>query len=64
MKARIAADGGISSTTDARIEELIQRADFLRRQYGADRRAEGAVLSVADTVVRAPRDRHRCAARG
>ena len=36
MKARIAADGGMSSTTDARIEELIQRADFLRRQYGAD----------------------------
>jgi 3',5'-cyclic AMP phosphodiesterase CpdA len=34
MKARIAADGGVSSTTDERIEDLIQRADFLRRQYG------------------------------
>jgi 3',5'-cyclic AMP phosphodiesterase CpdA len=34
IRARIAADGGVSSTTDARIEEFIQRADFLRRQYG------------------------------
>jgi 3',5'-cyclic AMP phosphodiesterase CpdA len=32
--ARVAADGGVSSTTDSRIEELIRRADFLRRQYG------------------------------
>ena len=34
MHARIAADGGLSSTTDARIEEFIDRAAFLRRQYG------------------------------
>jgi 3',5'-cyclic AMP phosphodiesterase CpdA len=34
MRARIAADGGISSTTDERIEEYIQRAAFLRQQYG------------------------------
>lgn len=34
MRARIEADGGVSSTTDARIEEFIQRADFLRQQYG------------------------------
>jgi 3',5'-cyclic AMP phosphodiesterase CpdA len=34
IRARIAADGGVSSTTDTRIEEFIQRADFLRRQYG------------------------------
>jgi 3',5'-cyclic AMP phosphodiesterase CpdA len=34
MRARIAADGGVSSTTDARIEEFIRRAGFLRRQYG------------------------------
>jgi 3',5'-cyclic AMP phosphodiesterase CpdA len=33
MRARIEADGGISSTTDARIEEFISRAAFLRRQY-------------------------------
>jgi 3',5'-cyclic AMP phosphodiesterase CpdA len=33
MRARIEADHGVSSTTDARIEELIQRADYLRRQY-------------------------------
>ena len=34
MRARVAADGGVSSTTDSRIEDLIRRADFLRRQYG------------------------------
>jgi 3',5'-cyclic AMP phosphodiesterase CpdA len=34
MRARIAADGGLSSTTGARIEEFIDRAAFLRRQYG------------------------------
>ena len=34
IRARNAADGGLSTTTDARIEELIQRADFLRRHYG------------------------------
>jgi hypothetical protein len=34
LRARNAADGGVSMTTDTRIEELIQRADFLRRQYG------------------------------
>jgi len=42
MRARIAADGGVSSTTDARIEELIQRADFLRRQYGVPTGAQNA----------------------
>jgi Calcineurin-like phosphoesterase len=34
MRARIEADNGVSSTTDARIEEYIQRARFLRQQYG------------------------------
>ena len=42
MRARIAADGGVSSTTDARIEELIQRADFLRRQYAVPTGAQQA----------------------
>ena len=60
MRARIAADGGVSSTTDARIEEFIQRADFLRRQYGVPTGAQaGAVLSGADAFVRADRGRHR-----
>ena len=34
MQARISADGGVSSTTDGRIEEFISRAAFLRREYG------------------------------
>src|SRR6185312_7179910 len=34
MRARIHADGGVSSTTDSRIEELVARAEFLRQQYG------------------------------
>ena len=34
MRARIEADGGVSSTTDAVIEDLIEKADFLRGQYG------------------------------
>jgi 3',5'-cyclic AMP phosphodiesterase CpdA len=42
MRARIAADGGVSSTTDARIEELIQRAEYLRRQYGVPTGAQDA----------------------
>ena len=42
MRARIAADGGVSSTTEARVEELIQRADFLRRQYGVPTGAQDA----------------------
>ena len=63
MRARIAADGGLSSTTDARIEEFIQRADFLRRQYGVPTGAQArAVLSGADAVFRADRRRHRRAA--
>ena len=33
IRARIAVDGGLSSTTDGRIEEFIQSADFLRGQY-------------------------------
>ncbi len=33
MRARVAADGGLSSTTDERIDEYIRRADFLRSQY-------------------------------
>jgi 3',5'-cyclic AMP phosphodiesterase CpdA len=61
MRARIAADGGVSSTTDARIEELIRRADFLRRQYGVPTGAQDApffqlqtpafVLLAVDTGV-------------
>jgi 3',5'-cyclic AMP phosphodiesterase CpdA len=42
MQARNAADGGVSTTTNARIEELIQRADFLRRQYGVPTGAQSA----------------------
>ena len=38
----IAADGGLSTTTDARIEELIQRADFLRRRYRVPTGAQAA----------------------
>ena len=34
MRARIAADNGLSSTTDDTIEQFIQRAEFLRREYG------------------------------
>ena len=49
MKARIAADGGVSSTTDARIEELIQRADFLRRQYGVPTGAQSAPFFQVQT---------------
>ena len=33
IRARIDVDGGVSSTTDGRIEEFIGGADFLRRQY-------------------------------
>src|SRR4030095_17121633 len=61
MRARIAADGGVSSTTDASIEELIRRADFLRRQYGVPNGAQDApffqlqtpafVLIAVDTGV-------------
>lgn len=42
MRARIAADGGLSSTTDARIEEFVDRAAFLRRQYGVQTGAQTA----------------------
>jgi 3',5'-cyclic AMP phosphodiesterase CpdA len=49
MKARIAADGGVSSTTDARIEELIRRADFLRRQYGVPTGAQNAPFFQVQT---------------
>ena len=49
MRARIAADGGLSSTTDARIEEFIERAAFLRRQYRVPTGAQtGAVLPGPD----------------
>ena len=34
MRARVAADNGLSATTDARIEELIGKAAFYRQQYG------------------------------
>ncbi len=34
MRARVAADGGVSSTTEGRIEELIRTASRLRREYG------------------------------
>jgi 3',5'-cyclic AMP phosphodiesterase CpdA len=71
MRARIAADGGISSTTDARIEELIQRADFLRRQYGVPTGAQQApffqlqtpsfALIAADTGVLRGVDREQFA---
>ena len=34
MRARIAEDQGLTSTTDARIEELVGKAAFFRGQYG------------------------------
>jgi hypothetical protein len=34
MRARIEADKGLSSTTEARIEAYIRKAEFLRQQYG------------------------------
>ena len=34
MRARIEEDQGLSSTTDARIEEFLQKASFYRQQYG------------------------------
>jgi uncharacterized membrane protein HdeD (DUF308 family) len=34
MRARVAVDGGVSSTTEARIEELIATAARLRQEYG------------------------------
>ncbi len=34
MRARVASDNGLTTTTDARIEELIGRAAFYRKQYG------------------------------
>jgi len=34
MRARIEADEGLTTTTDARIEELISQAAFYRAQYG------------------------------
>jgi Calcineurin-like phosphoesterase len=49
MRARIAADGGISSTTDDRIEEFVQRADFLRRQYGVPTGAQTAPFFQVQT---------------
>jgi 3',5'-cyclic AMP phosphodiesterase CpdA len=49
MRARIAADGGVSSTTDPRIEELIERADFLRRQYGVPTGAQAASFFQVQT---------------
>ena len=42
MRARIEADGGVSSTTDAKIEQFIERAEFLRRQYGVPTGAQTA----------------------
>ena len=42
MRARIAADGGVSSTTDGKIGQFIERAEFLRRQYGVPTGAQTA----------------------
>ena len=49
MRARIAADAGVSSTTEARIEEYIQRAGFLRRQYGVPTGAQQAPFFQVQT---------------
>jgi 3',5'-cyclic AMP phosphodiesterase CpdA len=49
MRARIEADGGVSSTTDARIEEFIGRAAFLRRQYGVPTGAQAAPFFQVQT---------------
>ena len=34
MRARTEADEGLSGTTEARIDEFIHKAAFLRREYG------------------------------
>jgi 3',5'-cyclic AMP phosphodiesterase CpdA len=49
MKARIAADGGLSSTTDERIEEFITRAEYLRGQYGVPTGAQDAPFFQVQT---------------
>jgi 3',5'-cyclic AMP phosphodiesterase CpdA len=49
MRARIAADGGVSSTTDATIEEYLARAEFLRRQYGVPTGAQDAPFFQVQT---------------
>ncbi|MGH9867199.1 MAG: metallophosphoesterase family protein [Candidatus Polarisedimenticolia bacterium] len=61
MHARIAEEQGLSSTTDARIEELVEQAALLRRQYGVPTGAQQApffqiqtphfVLLAVDTGV-------------
>jgi hypothetical protein len=42
MRARVAVDGGISSTTGARIEELIRTASRLRQEYGVPTQFQSA----------------------
>jgi 3',5'-cyclic AMP phosphodiesterase CpdA len=49
IRARIAADGGVSSTTEERIEEYLQRADFLRRQYGVPTGSQDAPFFQVQT---------------
>ena len=49
MRARIAEDEGLSSTTDARIEEFIAKANFLRRQYGVPTGAQHASFFQVET---------------
>jgi hypothetical protein len=61
MRARIAEDQGISSTTDAQIERFISTAGFLRQQYGVPTgfqqapffqvQTPGFVLLAVDTGV-------------
>ena len=49
MRARLAADGGVSSTTDETIEQFIERAAFLRRQYGVPTGAQTAPFFQVQT---------------
>ena len=60
IRARVESDLRLTSTTDGRIERLIQEAARLREAYGVpDRLSARAVLRGADGRLRAARDRHR-----
>jgi hypothetical protein len=54
MRARIEADEGVSSTTDAGIEALISKADTLRGQYGVSTGFQQAPFFQIQTPAFAP----------
>ena len=60
MRARVVADNRITTTTDARIEELIGKAAFYREQYGVPTGFQRApFFDVQTDDVRPDRRRHR-----